>query len=204
MEHSNSYLNETQMDALREIGNIGSGNAATALSELLEHPVDLDVPQLNILDYDTVVTKLGGPESLLVGLLLSLEDDMSGMLLFLLQKEFANVVLNDLIGCDVTIEEELDEYSGSAIKEVGNIMAASYINAIASLTDLKIGISVPNLCVDMAGSILSVPTIYYANLSDKILSIESNISNGNDFFGAHILMIPEKDSLEKLLASLDL
>lgn len=84
-------LNDMQMDVLREIGNIGSGNAATSLSEMLMRPVDIAVPKINILDYNQVTQALGGPEEMIVGLLLSLSGDVSGMMMFLLQKEFAHM-----------------------------------------------------------------------------------------------------------------
>lgn len=202
----NNYddLNEIQMDALCEIGNIGSGNAATALSSMLGRPVDITVPKIKILDYQEAVESLGGPEQLLVGLLLSLGGDVTGMIMFLLNKDFAHMVLNTLMGTGFDEQAELDEMSRSAIQEVGNIMAASYMNAIASMTGLEINISVPELCVDMAGAILSVPAIYYANIGDKIISIEDEFNHDDDHASSHILMIPEVDSLEKIMSSLGL
>lgn len=197
-------LNDIQLDVLKEIGNIGSGNAASALSTMLNRPVDIAVPVVRILDYEEVVQNLGGPEQLLVGLLLSLEGDVSGMIMFLLNKNFAHMVLNTLMGTSMDESGELDEMGESAIQEVGNIMAASYINAMATLTGLNINISVPDLCVDMAGSILSVPAIYYANISDKIIFIEDEFNSQSDLAASHILLIPEVDSLEKIMTSLGL
>lgn len=197
-------LNEMQLDALREIGNIGSGNAASALSSMLDRPVDIAVPKIKILDYDAVTEQLGGPEQLLVGLLFSLEGDVSGMIMFLLQKEFAHMVLNTLLGTTLEENGEVDEMSESAIQEVGNIMAASYINAMAELTGLSINLSVPSLCIDMAGSILSVPAIYYANISDKIILIEDEFNRTSDAAQSHVLLIPEVESLQKIMQSLGL
>lgn len=197
-------LNALQLDALREIGNIGSGNAASALSSMLDRPVDIAVPKITILDYETVVQNLGGPEQLLVGLLLSLDGDVTGMIMFLLHKEFAHMVLNTLTGSTLEENGELDEFSESAIREVGNIMAASYVNAMAELTGLSINLSVPSLSIDMAGSILSVPAIYYANISDKIIFIEDEFNQKTDHAASHILLIPEVDSLQKIMTSLGL
>lgn len=197
-------LNPMQLDALREIGNIGSGNAASALSSMLDRPVDIAVPRIKILNYDAVVESLGGPEQLLVGLLLSLDGDVTGMIMFLLHKEFAHMVLNTLTGSTLEEEKEIDEMSESAIREVGNIMAASYINAMAELTGLRINLSVPSLSIDMAGSLLSVPAIYYANISDKIIFIEDEFNQTTDHASSHILLIPEVDSLQKIMESLGL
>lgn len=200
-----SDLNDMQLDALREIGNIGSGNAATALSSMLEKAVNIAVPKINVLDYNAACEQLGGPEQLLVGILFSLSGDVTGMMMFLLHKEFAHMVLNSLVGSEFDGFSELDEMDKSTIQEVGNIMAASYINAIAAMTGLTIDISVPNMSVDMAGALLSVPAIYYANISDKIIMIEDAFGHENeDSASSHILLIPEVEGLKKIMESLGL
>lgn len=199
-----SELNEYQLDALREIGNIGSGNAATALSDMLEHSVSINVPTIKVLDYTEAVESLGGPETILVGILLSLNGDVRGMMMFLLNKDFAHTVLNTLLGTDFGELSNLDDMSQSAILEVGNIMAASYVTAIASLTGLKIDISVPNMCFDMAGAMMSVPAIYYANISDKIIMIEDEFGHANRDMASYILLIPEVESLQIIMESLGL
>lgn len=200
----NSYsdLNELQMDVLREIGNIGSGNAATSLASMLSIPVGIDVPQIKILDYNQVVDALGGPERMIVGLLLSLSGDVTGMMMFLLQKDFAHMTLNNLLGEDWGDFSEIDELGYSAIKEVANIMAASYVNAISTMTNLAINISVPDISIDMAGAILSVPAILYANISDKIIFIQNEFTGEVDKSTSHVLMIPEVDSLNKIMQNL--
>jgi len=197
-------LNEVQLDALKEIGNIGSGNAATALSSMLERMVNISVPKINVLDYNSVCDALGGPEELLVGILFSISGDVTGMIMFLLHKEFAHMVLNSLVGSEFDGYSELDEMDKSTIQEVGNIMAASYINAMAALTGLSIDLSVPTMNIDMAGALLSVPAIYYANISDKIILIEDEFDHDKDGASSHILLIPEVDGLEKIMESLGL
>ena len=199
-------LNDMHIDVLREIGNIGSGNAATALSTMLDRKVDISVPIVRVLDYATVTEELGGPEELLAGMLLSLSGDVTGMFMFLLHKNFAHMIIENLTGITLENVGDMDEFSSSAIREVGNIMAASYVNAIASLTDLVIDISPPDLCVDMVGAILSVPAIYFANISDKIIFIQDEIDKQGDDArsSSHILMIPEVDSLKAIMERLGL
>lgn len=197
-------LNAIQLDVLCEIGNIGSGNAATSLAEMLGRTVDIQVPHVSILDYEQVVKGLGGPEELQVGLMFSMSGDVTGMLMFLLNKSFAHMILNTLTGGALDDSGTVDEMDSSAIREVGNIMAASYVNAMASLTGLLIDISVPDMCIDMAGSILSVPAIYYANISDKIISIEDEFGDQLEHSTSHILMIPEVQALNKIMTSLGL
>lgn len=197
-------LNEFQLDALREIGNIGSGNAASSLSLMLDKPVDIAMPKIKILGYEEVIQNLGGPERPLVSLLLILGGDVTGMIMFLLHQEFAHMVLSTLTGQEIGEIGSLDEFSGSAMREVGNIMAASYVNAISEMTGLSIELSVPSMSIDMAGAVLSVPAIYYANISDKIIFIEDEFNRATDHASSHILMIPEVGSLQKIMDSLGL
>ncbi len=203
MAFQNYELNEMQFDALKEIGNIGSGHAASALSSMLDRPIDMNVPQINILDYNDAVNNLGGPENVLAGILMSLTGDVTGMIMFLIHKPFVKLLLNNLLGMDIENNFDLDEMSRSAIQEVGNIIAASYVNAIAELTGLSIEISPPELCVDMAGSVLSMPAIYYANISDKIIFIKDELDK-EDAASSQIILIPDVDSLKKIMASLGL
>ena len=203
--HDYNELNDMHIDALREIGNIGSGNAASSLAMMLAVQVDISVPVVRILDYEQVMDELGGPEQMIVGLLLCLDGDVNGMIMFLLHQEFANKLLESLLGedpPDVGAQGEINEMAYSALQEVANIMAASYVNAIGSLTDLNINISVPSMCVDMLGAILSVPAIHYANISDKMIFIEDKFSGENLETPNHILLIPDVESLDKIMTSL--
>ena len=199
----NNYnqLNDMHIDALREIGNIGSGNAASSLAMMLSVQVDISVPVVRILDYEQVMDELGGPEQMIVGLLLCLDGEVNGMIMFLLHQEFANKLIGSLLGeaPDVGAQGEIDEMSYSALQEVANIMAASYVNAIGSLTNLNINISVPSMCVDMLGAILSVPAIHYANISDKMIFIEDKFSGQGLETPNHILLIPDVESLGKIM-----
>ena len=200
--HDYNELNDMHIDALREIGNIGSGNAASSLAMMLAVQVDISVPVVRILDYEQVMDELGGPEQMIVGLLLCLDEDVNGMIMFLLHQEFANKLLESLLGedpPDVGAQGEINEMAYSALQEVANIMAASYVNAIGSLTDLNINISVPSMCVDMLGAILSVPAIHYANISDKMIFIEDKFSGENLETPNHILLIPDVESLGKIM-----
>ena len=195
-------LDDIHLDVLREIGNIGSGTAATSLSDMLARRVDIAVPTIKILDYESVTEELGGPETMIIGMLLFLEGDVNGMIMFLLQKEFAHITLNALLGESLESFAELGEMEYSAMKEVANIMAGSYVNAISSMTGLNINISVPDVSIDMLGAIISVPAIYYANISDKIIFIGDAFNSDEEQAASHILMIPDMESLEKIMTNL--
>lgn len=199
--HNYDELSDMHIDALREIGNIGSGNAASSLAMMLSDQIDISVPVVRILDYEQVMEELGGPEQMIVGLLLCLDGDVNGMIIFLLHQNFANTLLASLIG-EADVGGTVDEMNYSALQEVANIMAASYVNAIADLTGFTINVSVPSMCVDMLGAILSVPAIHYANISDKMIFIEDKF-HGKDLNAPnHILLIPDVESLDKIMTSL--
>jgi len=200
--NSFSELNDVHMDVLREIGNIGAGNAASSLAMMLSDEISISVPTVRILDYEKVMEELGGAEQMVVGMLICLDRDVKGMIMFLLHQEFANKLLSTLLGVEPPESGEMDEMAYSALQEVANIMAASYINAIASMADFTIDLSVPSMCVDMLGAVLSVPTIHFANISDKMILIEDKFSGQDLEAPNHVLLIPDVESLEKIMNKL--
>lgn len=189
-------LNETQKDVLREIGNIGGGNAATALSSILTGRVDMSLPNLRIIDVNEISSFLGGPEREIVGILVPMEEDVKGMLLFLLDKAFTHMLINVLLGKQIESFESINEMDMSALKEIGNILAGSYINAICSLTGLRIKLLPPDIAIDMAGAILNYPAERFGAMGDKVLYIEENFSSGRESVKSHLLIMPELDSLK--------
>ena len=192
-------MSTTYYHVLKEIGNIGAGNATTALASLLQSKVDMKVPNVMMLDFKDVGNLLGGEEQELVAAYLGVEGDITGSILFLIQKDTAMMMAKKLLGdyCG----EELGEMERSAVKEVSNIITGSYLNALATLTGLTIYPSVPDLAVDMAGAILSVPAIEFGIMGDKILLIQSQLTNEIEMEGFFI-MVPDVDSYEKILRSL--
>ena len=195
-------LDEISRDILKEIGNIGTGNAVTALSQMLMHPVDIAVPDLKILKYQEVCSLLDSADELQTGIMVGVGGEMEGMFLFLLSETFTMMVLNKILG-----EEEREflnpgEMERSLICELGNIMCGSYINALASVMDLKLEVSVPDVCLDMGGVILIVPLSRFLRVSDDILMIDNLFHLGGESFLARILFIPEPDSLDMMLRSL--
>lgn len=196
-------LNSMHIDMLREIANIGTGNAATSLAAMLQRQINITVPRISFLDYTTVSENLGGPETLMVGMMLTLQRDVTGMMMFLMKEEFAHMLLNSLLGQSFASFTDVDEMGLSAMQEIGNIMAASYVNAMSQITGLAIEISPPDICIDMIGSILSVPAIHFANISDKVIFIEDEFGGDQERNeSTNILLIPEVDSLERILERL--
>ncbi len=200
----NNYedLTPTAIDCLKEIGNIGSGSAANALSQMLGKPVMMRVPDVKVLNYQNVISEMGGPEKVITGILVHLDGDIQGMIMFLLEDSFAKVVLSTFLGKDNVRVVELDETDFSAIKEMGNIMAGSYLQAIGQLTGLTIDMSVPSMTVDMMGAIMSVPIVMYSEIGDKVLFINDGFVIDGVDIKSNIILIPDMKSLYILMKKL--
>lgn len=192
-------LNCVMIDVLKEIGNIGSGNAVTALASMLAKRIDMKVPKVRIMEFNDVAEMLGGEEKLVVGIYLNLGSDIEGNIMFILDLNSALNLTNMLLSRE---DNELDDIAMSALSEVGNILASSYVNSLSSLTDLRITVSVPSLAVDMAGAILSVPAIQFGLIADQVLFIETIFEEGENFVHGNLFLLPDMDSFEKILSSL--
>lgn len=201
-------LNAVHFDVLREIGNIGQGNAASSLSQMLSQTIDISVPTVKLLDFNESVEYLGGPENVVLGMLVGLKGDINGMMLYVLQKNFANSMLNSVFGKQINDLTELDEMDISFIQEIGNILAGSYVNAISSLTGLTIDISVPTISIDMAGAILAVPAVEFAQIGNSVLFIDDSFIFGDSAgidsseIKSNMILVPELSSLETLFSKL--
>lgn len=193
-------MSEQYYDVLKEIGNIGAGNAMTALSQLLNTKVDMKVPQVKLLEFKDVAGMMGGEEQILVGVFLGVEGDITGSMMFLIELDSAKHLIGKLMGMEIG-EGNLGEMETSAMKEVSNIITGAYLNSLSTLTNMMIYPSVPYLTVDMAGAILSIPAIQFGQVGDKILLIQSQFSDDIEIDGYFILM-PDLESYDKILKSL--
>ena len=188
------------VDVLKELGNIGAGNAMTALAQMLNCKVDMKVPQVRLLEFKDVGALIGGEEQIMAGIYLAVEGDITGSIMFLLGKDSARHLVTKLMG--IALEgDAFGEMEMSALMEIGNIITGAYLNSLATITNLKIFPSVPSLCVDMAGAILSVPAIEFGTLGDKILLIQSQFMDEIELDG-YFIMVPDIDSYSKILSSL--
>ena len=189
-------------DVLKEIGNIGSGHVATSLSQLLSRPVDMSLPHVSVLDVNKFVDILGGPETQVVGVLFTLNEDFRGMIMFVTEREFAHLSLNVLLGKDFQSFSDLGDMEISTLREVANIVVGSYLNAIGDLTGMRMGLSEPHIAIDMAGAVLSVPAIEVERLGDRALFIQDGFVDGTEKVTSYILLLAEQGYLEKMLRML--
>ncbi|KSV60702.1 chemotaxis protein CheC [Acetivibrio ethanolgignens] len=197
-------LNAMEFDVLKEIGNIGAGNATTALSQLINAKVDMKVPNVELLGFKDLADIIGGPENLIVGILLTLEGEIDGMMMFMLEQDSAHHIVNMIMGRDINSFEEFSEMDLSALNEIGNIIAGAYLSAISTLTNMTITSSVPYMAIDMAGAILSVPAIEFGKVSDKALVIKTQVYENDKAVNGYFVLIPTLESYSKIMASLGL
>ncbi|MED1949181.1 chemotaxis protein CheC [Brevibacillus centrosporus] len=190
-----------QFDVLREIGNIGAGHAATALSKLMSKEIDMKVPQVSIIPFDEVADCVGGAENVVVTVFLRVEGDCPGNMFFILDLDSAKHLLQQITGIEKDVYE-WEEFEISALHEIGNILTGSYLSSLADFTHLNLQPSVPALAVDMAGAILSYGLIELGQAGDFALTIDTAFFEGNELVKGNFFLIPDPGSLPILFRSL--
>ena len=195
-------LSPIAIDALQEIGNIGSGNAASSLSAMLSKSVSMHVPKIKVLDYQAVIDEMGGPEKVITAILVSFKGDIKGMMMFLLEDAFAQIVVNTFMGKKRVNVIKMDEADSSAVKEMGNIMAGAYLSALAAMAEFTVAMDPPSMTVDMMGALMSAPMTTLHDVGDKVLFIDDGFAIDNVNIDANIILVPEMESLDILMRKL--
>lgn len=189
-------------DVLKELGNIGAGNATTALAQMLNTKVDMKVPQVRLLEFNQVGEVLGGEEQIVVGIYLAVEGDITGSIMFFLEKDAGKNLVEKLMGVKVD-NDEFSELELSALQEIGNIITGAYLNSLSQMTNMKIYPSVPSLAIDMLNAILSVPAIEFGIMGDQILLIQTQFTDDIELNG-YFILLPDLESYAKILKALGL
>lgn len=196
MEYKN--LTSFQLDALREVTNIGAGNSATSLSMLLGTKIDMSVPNVNIIEFEELLNSY--KENEVVAVLVKVFDDIPGSILYVFEKDIALKMISKMISKD---EAALSEMGVSVIAEIGNIIASSFMNSIANFTNLKATVSVPAVANDMLSAILVTTFVETGQYQEYVLDIETLfIGYGEDKLEGHFYFVPAPGSLEKILEAL--
>lgn len=190
------------LDILREIGNIGAGNATTALSQMINKRIDMGIPKVNVLEFKELAEVLGGAENPIVGILLGVEGQINGMMMFVLEQNSAHNLVNMLMGRDMGGFNDFTEMDLSALSEIGNIISGAYLSSLSSLTNLKIIATIPYMAIDMAGAILSVPAIEFGKVGDRALLIQTDFGGELERVFGYFILIPDMESYSTILKSL--
>ncbi len=194
-------LSGNQLDALREIGNIGAGNSATALSQLINRRIEMNVPNVTIVPLEEVPELVGGPETVVVGVFLRVYGKAPSNILFLMPQDSAFYLVDTLMGKQRGETKSLDFMDQSALMEIGNILSGAYLNALFNFTQLALLPSIPALAMDMAGAILNVVLVQLGQMGDHALVIETKFISEDDGINGHFFLVPDPGSLETILSA---
>lgn len=202
--NNNHPFTNMQIDVLKEIGNIGAGNAATSFSKMINRKVDMKVPSVKIIPFAEVMDLLGGAETPVAALMIQIEGEVSGKFYFILSIEQAELLIKKVSQQDIKLLDNSDEVAISALKETANILTGSYIAALSDFTNLMLAPSVPHLSVDMAGAVLSTGLIDISMVSDYAIIIDTEITDSGAENGikGHFFFLPDLESFPELFSSL--
>jgi chemotaxis protein CheC len=194
-------MNEVKLDFLKELANIGTGHATTALSQMLSGRLfQLVVPDAQMLPFSQAAEYVGGSEQVVVGIFVVVSGDVKGHMAFLLPLDSALVLLRLLIGDD---SGEIDDLARSALQELGNIMITSYLNALSKMTDLLMAPSVPGVAVDMAGAVWE-SVLAGAQVTNEVTVIRTEFFADGESIEGNIIFLPDDDDFEKIARLLGL
>ena len=196
------------LDVFREIGNIGAGNAASALAGLLNRRITMSVPDASVVPFNSIINVLQGPETLVAGMLVDFSGDLSGYILLLLGMEDAMAVVSQALGepaRDTSSPDfSLTDMERDTLLEIANILVGSFLSAISTLSGLRVVPSVPQISIDMLGAILSISTIEYGRIGDTVLFLKTQFNDPGGEIAGHFFLIPDYNSYEVLLKALGL
>lgn len=166
-------FNIMNIDMLKEVANIGTGNAATSLSNLINQKIKMGVPTVKMPEFKHLADHIGGADNIIAAILVSVSGDVDGIMMYLMQEPSACALSNKFFGHNRKNFSEFTEMDYSMLTEIGNILTSSYLTSLSQLMGYTINQSIPYLSVDMAQAILSVPAIELGKVADKALFIES-------------------------------
>ncbi|WP_102028239.1 chemotaxis protein CheC [Salirhabdus sp. Marseille-P4669] len=200
-------LTNFHLDILKEIGNIGAGNAATSLSKILNRTINMNVPDVQIMSFDDMMERLGGHEKEIASVFIRIEGDAPGSIFFVLTPEEASMFISDMIGVEDNHLQAppYNDLAISAYMELGNIVSGSYLSALSDFTNLNMQPSVPSVSIDMVGAILTFGLMELSNISDQVILIDTKLTDEldkySDITGRFFLLL-DPDSFDKIFDSL--
>lgn len=201
-ENASENWSELHYDVLREVGNIGAGNAATALAQLVGRPIGMRVPVVNWVPLGEVAARLGGAEKPVAGVLLGVEGPAPATILFALPLPQAYSLLTIVLGGVPHTSASLDDLAQSALQEIGNILAGSFLNALSAFTGLSFRPTVPALAVDMAAAVLDTVLAEFGQGADQVLLIETEFQEEEQGVTGYFFLVPRPASFATIFHAL--
>jgi chemotaxis protein CheC len=198
-------LEERQLDALREVANMGAGHAATALSQLTQSRIMVNVPNLRIVPLEEVPELLSEPEEVVAAVLMHMLGDLTGRTLLVFPRDAAMRLAEILLRREPGTSKVFGELEQSALKEAGNILSAAYMNALSDFLGLMLLPSVPNLVIDLSAAVITTTYTNFGSERDHVFCIETRFTMGKDtIVEGHFLLLPDAESLDVILRTIRL
>ncbi|HSJ15946.1 MAG TPA: chemotaxis protein CheC [Longimicrobiales bacterium] len=198
-------LDPAQLDAVREIANIGAGHAATALSQMTNRVVLMDVPEVNIVPLEDVDRVLGAPEEVMAAVMMKVLGDLTGRTVQIFPAQTAARLTALMVGgAEPNFPHDFPEAHSSALKEVGNIIVGAYLSALSEFTGKLLLMSVPGFAIDMAAAIMATTYLNFGDAKDYVFCVNTRLHLGEDHLRAHFLLIPDEASLQVILREMRL
>lgn len=199
-------LQANQLDGLREVANIGAGHAATALSQLTNRRVTIEVPEVSIVALEDVVNVLGAPDDIVSAVLMKILGDVTGRTMQIFPAATASRLTGLLLGHpEPQLPDGFGDLEQSTLMEVGNIIVGAYLNALSEFMGMLLIMSVPALAIDMAGAVMATTYINFGDTYDDVFCVNVKMHmEGTGELPAHFLLIPDRASLKVLLRALQL
>ncbi|MFD4928302.1 chemotaxis protein CheC [Peribacillus butanolivorans] len=200
-------INPLQLDILKEIGNIGAGHAATALSAILNRKIDMNVPNVRVVTFDEMMEMAGGAEQVVASIFLRIVGDASGSMFFILSLPVAEYFIQQMTG-DETFSIDSTPYTDlalSCLQELGNILSGSYLTSLSDFTQLNLYPSVPSLSIDMVGATISYGLLELSQVSDTAIVIDTVLEKDQllaESIDGHFFLLPDPESFDIIFSSL--
>jgi len=199
-------LKESQLDAMREVANIGAGHAATALSQMTNRTIMITVPRVNMRPLEEACDTVGTPDEVMAAILMHMMGDLTGRALLLFPQRSAQTLCDFLLRREIGTTQEFGEMEQSALKEAGNILASAYLNALSDFMGMMLVPSVPSLVIDLSGAVLTSTHLNFGHDRDYAFCVETSfrLEGATEPLGGHFLLLPDMASLRSIFDAIRL
>src|SRR4051812_8097642 len=193
-------LKDSQLDAMREVANIGAGHAATALSQMTNRTIMITVPRVNIRPLEETCDTVGTPEEVMAAILMHMMGDLTGRALLLFPQRSARTLCDFLMRRELGTTQEFGEMEQSALKEAGNILASAYLNALSDFMGMMLVPSVPSLVIDLSGAALTSAHLNFGHDREYAFCVETSmrVEGSPSPMAGHFLLLPDVASLRSI------
>jgi chemotaxis protein CheC len=199
-------LKALQLDALREVANIGAGHAATALSQMTNRTIMINVPEVNVLALEEVSELLGRADEIVAAVLMHMMGDLTGRTLVLFPEGSAKSLCDILFRKPNGTTTEFGAMEQSGLKEAGNILASAYLNALSDFMGMMLVPSVPSLVVDLSAAVLTTAYLNFGHDRDYVFCVETSfrVEGATEPLRGHFLLLPDMPSLRAIFDAIRL